>query len=772
MDIDINHKIKMDPFYQIYCYSCHNYFCYCDCVHSFEDVFSDGCSSHESDGEGDGDDVDLPKEYLPDSGTNKRKREPYSDLPKIDEKLPGPVKPEPMEDNDAPIGRPEKPKPEDKPGVPMLVDKPKPDVNASGDGDEMIDLSELYGDYLPGETAESVQKNKDALEKEADRWRKNPSNFKVPKPGPQSPVVADDATISLSYFHNGAPYPYLTSMAINYVMDSLKCPVYTGPQDTLSLEWVDFMEDELRPWFDKLNNEEKSRYLSACFTSDPNDGQGNQTYPDYKVEFIENRVDHMDTRGKQPYTYVITPLINGKPDYNNTMIIDSDIRISPRAFNNKESIDKYFKAVPGPWGDVDYRPTYKVRPQDNRNIQDRSGTVYRFYQSSLADPVPYLPAIDDTVTPPPDIDPPVVVTPLINNVRNTRAFTGTGAKLNPFACKLGAINCTKWATFTNSSSNGAGDDGFAIGSVSDNQGDPLFNQTWYSGTTNHCAYIMLHEMVNRNGSSPTYGLCGFTFTSTLTQTLTFNVLTIYNRDGQVCTNGNSVFHEVLINGVQARALANTNDIVLNIVANTSYTVQALVRCDPNQTTYDKSSGGHPYIYFWPKSTLRHARITDIWQCVKINSLVAVGEPDNPPGTPSFTNGENVSWGSECPTSYAARGNGTLPSNQQMVLTDDILSKIIIFAKPGAARQCRINFRNATPAIVKGRPLLYMGAEVTVPFINGTESTNNQNFSSALIGTMISGFVTVRVFNAANTLQTDEVKEREYSYVVYNNEWAI
>lgn len=584
----------------------------------------------------------------------------------------------------------------------------------------------------------------------------------TPSPGKKprgEPNLTNPGDVLKNYYSSNTlvPRPYLTTDRTTELIN-LGMPVNTGPYDPNDTQ---FMQD-LWDWYDNLSQENKQLYNGACFvTSDPRDAQGTGPVGDFFVTVKENPKDE-----KTRFEYAIE-----YPD-GSYIIIKSDIRLPHRAFDGDKSIDEFF-FKDGPY----YRPRYKFG-------QSRSGRRDTFFigddigsrmarnpnQWGGLEPPSGIPTIPD-IAEPDVVSPPSPPTILKNNSRNTRAFSGAGTKVDPFSCRLSSVNATKWATFTNCSSTASGDDAFAIGPVADNQGDPNFQPIWYSGTANHCAYIMLHEMINQNGANPTYGLCGFSFISTLTQTIVFNVLTITKRTPvAVCSNTNSIFHEVVINGQSVRNVDDETDVTLSVTAGLTYTIQALVKCDPNSNIYNKAQDGHPYVYFWPKSTLRVIRITEIWQCVKTNSLIAVGEPDNPPGTPLLVNGENVAWGSECPTSYAARNNGTLPSNQQMTLTDDIISKLIIFKKGTGTGQCRVNFRNNAGNILKSRPLLFMGAMVVVPFCNGTESSNNQNFQNGSIGTTIQNLTTVRVFNLAGTAQTDDAYEREYTYVVYNNIW--
>lgn len=284
-------------------------------------------------------------------------------------------------------------------------------------------------------------------------------------------------------------------------------------------------------------------------------------------------------------------------------------------------------------------------------------------------------------------------------------------------------------------------------------------------------------MINRNGVEPTYGICGFIGISNTTQNIGMNCITPYITTTSIADNSNSIFHEITINDVVVRNIGDTNDFVIPVVANVPFTVKAVVRCDPNQTTYDKSSNGYPYVIWWPKGNVfpgvSNVEFSTIYQCVKKNSLVAVGEPDLPPGNPSLVAGENVSWGSTCPTSYAARNNGTLPNNEQMVLTDDILSKIVVYSKtPIGLNTGRANYYNASGTNIKSRLINFLGNGQIIPFVQGTETTNPNTFTLGSMGKLLPNLSLIKMFKLDNTDQSNDILEREYSYVVYNDEWAI
>lgn len=552
------------------------------------------------------------------------------------------------------------------------------------------------------------------------------------------------------------PRPFITTPR-NQELINLGMPVNTDPYNPNN----DDFTNKLWTWYDSLSPENKQLYNGACFvTSDPKDsaigGKQVGNVGDVNVIFKEN-----PSGSKSKYEYSL------EFEDGTSEIILSDIRLPDRAFDGKEAFETYF------FKDGEYwRPRYKIG-------QSRAGRKDPFYEgddmgSRMArnpnqwkEPEEPSPISANPEIAEPDDPKPV----LTNNTNNTRALTGDGTKGNPFLCSLGSVNSTKWATFTNCAVSGGGGYGISLLKARDNQGDPLFGVRWYSSATgNFNAYIMLHEMVNRNGTNSTFAVCGFTAVSTATHTITMNCLTPSNINSTApADNTNAVFHEILVNDVVVRSLSDTSDFTIPVTANVPFTVKAIVRCDPDDIKYDRSSGGFPYVIWWPKGNLLNLELTVIWQCVKKNSLVAVGEPDAPPGNPQLLNGENVSWGSECPTSYLARNNGTLPNNSPMVLTDDILSKMLVLTKVGS-NSGRANFYDASGTLIRSRVTNFAGNGFIVPFIQSNNTGIPVSFSFFV--RTLPNLSKIRMYNFDNTAQTNDIYEREYSYVVYNNEWQI
>jgi len=410
MVIDTNINFIMDPFYQLYCCSCHNYFVYCDCVWSYDDVIPEDGTSHESDGDDDDDDASYGSfisDYdLPDGPDGPEKRPPS----------PGAYRP------------PKKPKPDNSDSKPpaVLVDKPKPMAGSdpTSNNDDFIDVAD--------QTDADFQKWQEEQKKKPPKKKKQPVKYQNPKK--PKDVPATDSDLAIRYFNHGVPYPFLTSPSINYVMDTLKCPVYTGPQDPDNPEWEKFLDESLRPWFDTLPKADQKRYLSACFTADPKDGM--ETGPT-NYYWVSVSYDHKATDGagsSHPYVYTVTPIVDGKRDPSQSVVVFSDIRLPPRAFNNEESFNKYFS--PSKPGETEhFIPNYKIPVSFGEKIQNRSGERhYRFYQSSstAADPNVYIP-----ITDPGQNDPGVVFKPhpstlnvkfFANAYGNTDTLNGVGYK--------------------------------------------------------------------------------------------------------------------------------------------------------------------------------------------------------------------------------------------------------------------------------------------------------------------------------------------------------
>lgn len=417
----------MDPFFELYCLACHNYWMYCDCVDSYVDVIPEDATSHEEE-EGDDDDDDSDYEPPPASPMNypfeadtpeKPPRPPIDeDEPDIEfdddsfSPAPPPPKPPATRPNDAP------------PETIVLVDKPKPMAGEDSrpkpptKPPNYMDDPSVIGKHPPGERTPDHRPNK-----KPDR-KPTPPRPDRPSQGGKSPT--DDSTVALRYFepNSGRPFPFLTSPTISYVVDTLKMPIYTGPNEPLSPTFTKFLEEELWPWFDKLGPVNKQVYLEACFTSDPQDGvqQGNGPY--YKVSIKYNH-GAVSGEGGIPsnteYVYTITPLDGSGPP----QVVFSDYRIPPRAFNNKESIDKYF------FYDAKYDgfiPRYKKSlsksgRRDPWYDGDAIGSrmARKPHYDSSADVPPHI--YDPTV---PTVPPPPSIPPFHNAQGNSESLNGKG----------------------------------------------------------------------------------------------------------------------------------------------------------------------------------------------------------------------------------------------------------------------------------------------------------------------------------------------------------
>jgi hypothetical protein len=422
----------MDPFFQLYCCACHNYFMYCDCVHSYEDIIVEDEISHESEGGEDDFDDDFDDMEFP---------QPDADHPfdVVDDFFdPNKWKPTSGMSTDPSPGKRPKPDPGNlKPGPTILVDKPPADA---GEGNkpskqENVPPSAPGHQYTP--------------------WQ-DVINNNLPKPGKipkKEPPTDDIKQVALSYFKNGVPYPYWTSPSVNSIMDAMDCPVYTGPQVDDAV-FQKFVTEELYPWYENLPDADKRTYLSACFVADPRDGvdQGPGQYFHVAIKF-----DHHVSSGRveYPYIYQISPIIDGVVIYSDTRSVYSDKRLPARAFSNEESFDKYFQETKP--GSGDYVCTYKQPRSTPPDPTNRSSlNAYRFYESSIADPPPYLPSIDVNVPDPPPAKPTRPDNWFVNSRGNTKSINGIGYKdevgssgfFEPFF-DAGYISQTLWKTNAN-----------------------------------------------------------------------------------------------------------------------------------------------------------------------------------------------------------------------------------------------------------------------------------------------------------------------------------
>ena len=405
----------MDPFYQIFCRACHNYFMYCDCVHSYEDVIPEDDISHESEAGNDDDDDDL------DSG-------PDFDAPDFVNWDPDVGYPDPQyfEPSD-----PKKPKPdpsskpppsEPKPGPPILVDKPKPDPGYGYDGP--TPQNNIPPVVVPDDKPAGYKPWGDIINDSL----KPPGKRKDP---PLPPPKPGSNEIALAYYKGGQPYPYWTSPSVNSIMDTLNCPVYCGPQDADDPEWQDFVNNELEPWYEDLPDADKRTYMGACFVADPKHGvqQGPLTNFWVGITYDKGRVSgELHNQGTYPYIYSIVPIVDGVRVPGDTRHVYSDRRMPARAFSGEEAFSKYFTPI-SPGAD-EYVCTYKQPRTQPPDPQNRSGVAYRFYQSGIADPPPYLPSIDVSIPDPPLPGPDFLTDPdwFVNSRGNTKSINGLGYK--------------------------------------------------------------------------------------------------------------------------------------------------------------------------------------------------------------------------------------------------------------------------------------------------------------------------------------------------------
>ena len=589
-----------------------------------------------------------------------------------------------------------------------------------------------------------------------------PHGAVTPSPGKKSKILPDFANPqdALENYYGGPnkiPRPFLTTQR-NEELINMGMPVNTGPYDPNN---TDFSMD-LWDWYTNLSPSDKQFYNEACFvTSSPKESfgegkDGPHQSGDLKVILKTNPTN--DSGGsKYEYTVVY-------PD-NSEITIKSDIRLPDRAFDGESAIEEYF------FQDGDYwRPKYKFG-------RTRSGRRDLFYVGdSMGSRMARNPNQWGGVDPPTSINAnPEVAEPddpkplLTNNVRNTRSLLGIGTNNDPFRTNFAAANVTKFTAFSNAAQSGGGGAGYTELSAKDNQGDPLFGVIWYSsGTGNQNSFCLLNEMINENGIGATFALVGFTGYTVTAQTITFKIWSPATLAQQIePTSPFAIHHEVMLNGTTIRNLSDTTDVTFTTSPNVPFSLYAKVRCDPEDPYYNKAKGYKAHVYFQPITTIS-IRLQGCSQLVKTNTLIAVGEPDVSPGTQLIVNGENVAYGSQAPISFRARGNGTLPPNSVMDGRSDWSAKVIAFTKGTYADNIRLYWTNITGTRIRTSAITFAYTGYIIPLCRHNGTTNPNTFGSSF--QPYTDLNVVGQEDQPTSTVTDEVYEREYSYLVYNNVW--
>ena len=287
----------------------------------------------------------------------------------------------------------------------------------------------------------------------------------------------------------------------------------------------------------------------------------------------------------------------------------------------------------------------------------------------------------------------------------------------------------------------------------------------------------MHEQVNRNRKDLTWAKCGVILNnqySTTTQYITFKIWSPTLTLGvEPIDLANTVHHIVYINDVYKRDFGDPSDVIVELPYNVNVSLYALVACGVGQTSYDRTLGGTGLVIFQPLTDILKVEITDMYCLRRSNTKIAVGDAALPPGNFLTFNGEQVGWGTACPTSYKARNTGVLPPNQPMagLGLKDNFAHCILFAKETGILQQRIgyidenNVRFRTQAIES----IETGTVITM-------TQSNNSIRPEIIGSSFlpfpKGIKEMRVVDRSTDQPTDKVYEREYTYLVFANDWIL
>lgn len=281
--------------------------------------------------------------------------------------------------------------------------------------------------------------------------------------------------------------------------------------DFLSKEYVDFLNDILRPWIDNLSPEVAMHFDTDCYVSDPKDDVplGTTTLGDFEVSRGHRNGDY--------YSYVVK-------DVDSEISIRTKMKLSKNFFETVHP-DQLMTLLKGPNTNNVYEFVTEytngtVGVVDGQNQQGLYPGVKAFvsgvYKISYGDyPTFYHESSWDN-------DNEIVKPPFgyvqtfyyrKNTVDNTRRLSGTGTDSDPFVATYENYNSGTFMTTSHGKESSF--DANAYRTTADNWGDPLYEATvvYNSGseyTSDSLIFKYIYEMINTSNdpdyTESTYGL--------------------------------------------------------------------------------------------------------------------------------------------------------------------------------------------------------------------------------------------------------------------------
>lgn len=585
------------------------------------------------------------------------------------------------------------------------------------------------------------------------------------------------------YSNNGVP-EFLRPGHRGDVLRGSGMPVFPGPMysfpsirpanatpeeknsaDNLSNEYVDFLENELKPWLDNQSDDVKDWWDVGCkvISNEEKMQRGTTNFHDKSVSFKGSQRD-------KPNEYLV--------DFDDGTVINirTDMDVATDFFDRvtKKQLESLLNG-PNQDGFHEFNtewnngsPVISTRSRTTKNLKivkfvsgvrkivDTSVPVIVYDESGFDNNNDYYP-VYPYVPPVPSV--------LTNNVSNTRRLTGDGTSENPFKGFFENYNLLNFVQpglcfMTANLLSG-------LSSTQDNVGDALSELSWGSGVTNRCPLRIIHEMINEPSDGadlrPTFGVCSLQLQSPTTQSITLNV---YSRKGTTL-----IYHELrsIANGVTTtiRPYGASSNVTISLTANTLFELQAFIICSPNETMYDRDQGGDAAVFFDPVS-----RFGDPGQRVVLkggNFLIRITSDQTSYTTNanvSTVNGEDVGYGSIIPTSYS-----TTVTNIPLTLSSiNTRTKALLFINP-SMNNGYFNRYNASGSLVQQTQCSHVAYSLTdvnaivQPFTYVTNTTviGWQYFASSTSFSIWS-------FSVLNQSANVNLKERQVITFSYGNIW--
>lgn len=737
--------------YEGFCPSCHNYWIFCDCVHSFGTIGEDLAKDEGE--EGDDDDMEEIDPSDPDSPSSLDNIDDLVNDPVLGS--PGPTSPgfsgtpgdpsvlSPTNPDDpiSPVGsapwgastpgqhlsKPTyKPRPRD-PVIDSILDdvnqaadiihdipdlvrpfgkKPRPNTppprdTPMNDGPQGSDM--LPGARLPADMNSDILQqvppsdfDDDALITPTDLSSMlNTAADNLPRN-----AKYDIASLNRKYQHYGDP-EFLRRGPRPDTLRANNLPIFDGPmfkeyppsmskQDfmnpaNMSQEYIDFLNNILRPWIDSLKPEVARIFDTDCYLTD-----------------FRDRLPERVPTVLGPYTVSLNPGNGTHPNIYNVSGPNGDIAISTKM---DISID-FFKNIhpddlplllkgPNTNGRYEFITEYNKGSSPivviGQNQQGRypgvkimvsgvhkisNGVPTTFYHEGSYDNDNEIVRPINVVAPPPP-----VYYYRKNTVDNTRRLIGSGTEIDPFIANYENFNAGSFMTASHGMELDA--DASSLRTSSDNWGDPSYemNISYNVGFVNtqpSQVFKFVFEMINESDdpfyTDSTYGLFRLKFQG--------NPYTCQCNVWIDKADGSKVYPRIITSGFTIIKPEGDSSLfnLTNVTNNAESNIYALIECPPNDgylnsaVTPNKFCGVNVQFYAPLTTQSFRGALKQTTQLVKTNTINQTYIPNTPN---ELIGTELVGFGKIIPSSFISE-DGLIPMSTSNY--KNIWTKILVWRR--------------------------------------------------------------------------------------------